>query len=87
MPAGTSAPATNWRLCTGEVRSHGTIGATSVSMDKPPSAQDKPVIAKLAARRKREAEALRANLRKRKDQARAREKAEEGVICGRIGPQ
>jgi hypothetical protein len=56
-------------------------------MDKPPSAKDKPVIAKLAARRKREAEALRANLRKRKDQARAREKAEAGMICGRIGPQ
>ena len=58
-------------------------------MDKPSSSQDKPVvvIAKLAARRKREAEALRANLRKRKDQARAREKAEAGVICGRIGPQ
>ncbi len=43
-------------------------------MDKPPSARDKPVIAtaKLAARQEREALALRANLRKRKDQARAR---------------
>jgi hypothetical protein len=48
-------------------------------MDKPPSAQGKPVaaVAKLAARRKREAEALRANLRKRKDQARAREKPKQ----------
>jgi hypothetical protein len=32
---------------------------------------------KLAARRKREAEALRANLRKRKDQARAREQPKQ----------
>ena len=37
----------------------------------------KPANAKLAARRKREAEALRANLRKRKDQARAREKPKQ----------
>jgi hypothetical protein len=41
-------------------------------MAKPPPARPKPN--KLAARRKREAEALRANLRKRKDQARVREK-------------
>ena len=39
----------------------------------------RPVAArsKLAARQKREAEALRANLRKRKDQARAREKPKQ----------
>jgi hypothetical protein len=39
----------------------------------------RPVAArsKLAARQKREAEALRANLRKRKDQARAREPKQE----------
>ena len=39
----------------------------------------RPVAAsgKLAARRKREAEALRANLRKRKDQARAREEPKQ----------
>jgi hypothetical protein len=45
-------------------------------MDKPPPGQDKPIVAtgKLAARQKREAEALRANLRKRKDRARALEK-------------
>ncbi|HET8765208.1 MAG TPA: hypothetical protein VFM52_08305 [Rhodanobacter sp.] len=57
-------------------------------MNKPPPAHDKPVVAvaKLASRRKREAEALRANLHKRKDQARAREKAEASVICGRIEP-
>ncbi|HTI82969.1 MAG TPA: hypothetical protein VL614_21145 [Acetobacteraceae bacterium] len=36
-----------------------------------------PKPAKLAARREREAEALRANLRKRKDQARAREKPKQ----------
>ena len=36
-----------------------------------------PKPAKLAARREREAEALRANLRKRKDQARAREKPQQ----------
>ena len=41
-------------------------------MDKPPPKPAAPS-AKLAARRKREADALRANLRKRKDQARARE--------------
>jgi hypothetical protein len=34
---------------------------------------------RLAARRKREADALRTNLRKRKDQARARKKAQAGV--------
>ncbi|HET7881395.1 MAG TPA: hypothetical protein VFL55_10950 [Acetobacteraceae bacterium] len=33
--------------------------------------------ARLAARRKREADALRANLRKRKDQVRAREKPKQ----------
>jgi hypothetical protein len=51
----------------------------SDSMDKPPSAPEKPVGAtpKLTARRKREAEALRANLRKRKDQTRAREKPKQ----------
>jgi len=44
--------------------------------DKPPLARHKSAVplAKLTARQKREAEALRANLRKRKDQARAREK-------------
>jgi hypothetical protein len=44
-------------------------------MDKPPS-HPKPgkPSARSVARRKREADALRANLRKRKDQARAREK-------------
>jgi hypothetical protein len=36
-----------------------------------------PKPGKLAARREREAEALRANLRKRKDQARAREKPKQ----------
>lgn len=36
-----------------------------------------PKPGKLAARRDREAEALRANLRKRKDQARAREKPKQ----------
>ena len=48
-------------------------------MDKPPPPRDKPAspTAKLAARRKREAEALRANLRKRKDHARAREKPKQ----------
>jgi hypothetical protein len=48
-------------------------------MDKPPLGRDKPAVStgKLAARRKREAEALRANLRKRKDQARAREKPKQ----------
>jgi len=48
-------------------------------MDKSPLGRDKPVVAtsKLAARRKREAEALRANLRKRKDQTRAREKPKQ----------
>ena len=44
-------------------------------MDKPPPARPKP--AKLAARQEREAAALRANLRKRKDQARAREKPKQ----------
>jgi hypothetical protein len=36
-----------------------------------------PKPGKLATRREREAEALRANLRKRKDQARAREKPKQ----------
>ena len=40
---------------------------------------------KLAARQEREAAALRANLRKRKDQARAREKPEAGVSRVRAG--
>jgi hypothetical protein len=40
----------------------------------PPRAKPTAATAKLAARRAREAEALRSNLRKRKDQARAREK-------------
>jgi hypothetical protein len=41
-----------------------------------------PSPAKLAARQRREADALRANLRKRKDQARAREtpKPERGGV-------
>ncbi len=43
--------------------------------EKRPCAGPKP--GKIAARRKREAEALRANLRKRKDQARAREKPKQ----------
>jgi hypothetical protein len=47
-------------------------------MDKPPS---RPKAAKPStrsvARRKREADALRANLRKRKDQARARDKPKQ----------
>jgi hypothetical protein len=43
--------------------------------DKPPP--KKPPDTRLAARRKREAEALRANLRRRKDQARAREKPKQ----------
>jgi hypothetical protein len=43
--------------------------------DKPPP--KKPPNSRLAARRKREAEALRANLRRRKDQARAREKPKQ----------
>jgi hypothetical protein len=46
-------------------------------MDNPPPAKSVPPSAKLAARRKREADALRANLRKRKDQARAREKPKQ----------
>ncbi len=43
-------------------------------MDKPPIPRDKlaPASAKLVARQKREAEALRANLHKRKAQTRAR---------------
>jgi len=47
-------------------------------MDKPPQPR-KPAAAssKLAARQDREAAALRANLRKRKDQARAREKPKQ----------
>jgi hypothetical protein len=43
-------------------------------MDKPPPPKAATSSAKLAARKKREADALRTNLRKRKDQARAREK-------------
>jgi hypothetical protein len=53
-------------------------------MDHPPDtteqrSQDRsaPKPGKLAERREREAEALRANLRKRKDQARAREKPKQ----------
>jgi hypothetical protein len=46
-----------------------------LTVEKPPPR--KPANTKLAARRKREAEALRANLRKRKDQARAREKPKQ----------
>jgi hypothetical protein len=41
---------------------------------KPPSPKPATSGAKLAARRKREADALRANLRKRKDQVHARDK-------------
>ena len=44
-------------------------------MDKAPPPRPKP--AKLTARQEREAAALRANLRKRKDQARAREKPKQ----------
>jgi hypothetical protein len=44
-------------------------------MDKPRS--PRPTPAKLTARQEREAAALRANLRKRKDQARAREKPKQ----------
>ena len=43
--------------------------------DKPPRPPPKP--SKLTARHEREAEDLRANLRKRKDQARAREKPKQ----------
>jgi hypothetical protein len=48
-------------------------------MDKAPPSPGKPATPgqKLAERRKREAEALRANLRKRKDQTRAREKPKQ----------
>ena len=46
-------------------------------MDKPSPPKPATPSAKLAARRKREAAALRANLRKRKDQARAREKPKQ----------
>ncbi len=48
-------------------------------MDKEPTPRAKPAGRgdKLAERRKREAEALRANLRKRKDQTRAREKPKQ----------
>jgi len=48
-------------------------------MDKPPPPRTKPVAisSKLAARQKREANALRTNLRKRKDQARARQKPKQ----------
>jgi hypothetical protein len=43
------------------------------------SDRNAPQPGKLVARREREAEALRANLRKRKEQARAREKPTSGV--------
>ena len=48
-------------------------------MDKQAPPPQKPAAdaRKLTERRKREAEALRANLRKRKDQARAREKPKQ----------
>ena len=46
-------------------------------MDKPPPSKSAAPSAKLAARRKREAAALRANLRKRKDQVRARKKLKQ----------
>jgi hypothetical protein len=48
-------------------------------MEKPRPPRTKPVATgnKLAARQKREADALRANLRKRKDQARARDKPKQ----------
>lgn len=48
-------------------------------MDKKPPAPQKSAAPgqKLAERRKREAEALRANLRKRKDQTRAREQPKQ----------
>jgi hypothetical protein len=48
-------------------------------MDKPPPRREEVAAPsrKLAARKKREADALRANLRKRKDQARAREKPKQ----------
>ena len=46
--------------------------------DNPPPPPPKPTSSpKLTARQAREAAALRANLRKRKDQARAREKPEQ----------
>jgi hypothetical protein len=46
--------------------------------DKPPAPPSKPASSpKLTARQEREAAALRANLRKRKDQARAREKPKQ----------
>jgi hypothetical protein len=44
---------------------------------KPPAPKPATSGAKLAARRKREADALRANLRKRKDQARAPDKPKQ----------
>jgi hypothetical protein len=48
-------------------------------MDKPstPRRKQPPAGSKLATRQQREAAALRANLRKRKDQARAREKPKQ----------
>ena len=48
-------------------------------MQKPPPPRTKPAATgnTLAARQKREADALRANLRKRKDQARARQKPKQ----------
>ena len=45
--------------------------------DKQPPQKPEAVSPKLAARQEREAAALRANLRKRKDQARAREKPKQ----------
>lgn len=65
-------------------------------MDKHPPTRDKSAAAnpKLAGRRKREAEALRANLGKRKAQIRAREKrnrsehlAESGCGAATMGDQ
>ena len=48
--------------------------------DKQPPQKPEAVSPKLAARQEREAAALRANLRKRKDQARAREAPKRGPV-------
>jgi hypothetical protein len=54
-------------------------GAIICRMDKEPPSRPRPATPspKLIARKKREADALRTNLRKRKDQARAREKPKQ----------
>ena len=53
------------------------LHVTAAPMEKPRPHQKPAPSAKLAVRQKREADALRANLRKRKDQARAREKPKQ----------